>query len=436
MFTTGSGLIAVLVLVLLNGFFVAAEFSLVTIRRTRVEQMVAERRPGSGNVADATLHLDSYIAACQLGITMASLALGWVGEPAFAGVVEPLLGGVGGHAMGVAISFTIITILHVVAGELAPKGVALQYVERVAIAVSGPLRLFRAVFRPAIWVLNEGGWIAARMIGVRRESTEHPQIGAEELRLVVQASAQAGAIETGEQFLLERVLRFGDLTVASVMIPRTEVVALRVDTSTAEAVAAVAAHHLSRYPVYRNSVDNIVGVLHVRDLLLAPPGPSIEPLLKQPLLIPSHVNLDRLLAAMRARSTHFAIAVDEFGGTDGIVTFEDVLESIVGETTDEFEEPELEATARADGVIRIDGMEPLDTLSALLGIELEPGQYHTAAGLVLDLIGRIPQVGEHVEVGEYRLTVTEMDELRIAALEATPLQRPEPDPAVDGSLTR
>ena len=423
MFATGSGLIAVLVLVLLNGFFVAAEFSLVTIRRTRVEQMVAERRPGSGNVADATLHLDSYIAACQLGITMASLALGWVGEPAFAGVVEPLLGGVGGHAMGVAISFTIITILHVVAGELAPKGVALQYVERVAIAVSGPLRLFRAVFRPAIWVLNEGGWIAARMIGVRRESTEHPQIGAEELRLVVQASAQAGAIETGEQFLLERVLRFGDLTVASVMIPRTEVVALRVDTSTAEAVAAVAAHHLSRYPVYRNSVDNIVGVLHVRDLLLAPPGPSIEPLLKQPLLIPSHVNLDRLLAAMRARSTHFAIAVD-------------VLESIVGETTDEFEEPELEATARADGVIRIDGMEPLDTLSALLGIELEPGQYHTAAGLVLDLIGRIPQVGEHVEVGEYRLTVTEMDELRIAALEATPLQRPEPDPAVDGSLTR
>ena len=168
MLSTSSGLIAVLVLVMVNGFFVAAEFALVTIRLTRVEQLLAERRPGARTLKDATVHLDSYIAACQLGITMASLGLGWVGEPALAGLVEPLTGSFGGHALGVAFSFTVITVLHVVAGELAPKGVALQYVERVAIFVAGPLWVFRAVFKPAIWVLNEGGWIAARLIGVRR----------------------------------------------------------------------------------------------------------------------------------------------------------------------------------------------------------------------------------------------------------------------------
>lgn len=438
MLSTSSGLIAVLVLVMINGFFVAAEFALVTIRLTRVDQLVTERRPGARSLKDATVHLDSYIAACQLGITMASLGLGWVGEPALAGLVEPLTGRIGGHALGVAFSFIVITILHVVAGELAPKGVALQYVEKVAIFVAGPLRVFRTVFRPAIWLLNEGGWIAARLIGVRREVTEHPQIGAEELRLVVQASGQAGAIETSEQFLLEHVLRFGDVVVASVMVPRTEVVALSIDTSIRDALDVVREHHFSRYPVFDENLDHIVGVLHVRDLLLAPLDATLESegLLKQPLQIPSHVGLNRLLAEMRKQRTHFAIAVDEFGGTDGIVTFEDVIESIVGETADEFEEIEVETPLRTAGAIRIDGMEPLDTLAEKLGVELEPAQYLTAAGLVLELIGRIPEVGESIEVGAYRLTVTEMDELRIASIEATPLHRLPPDPHVDSALTR
>jgi putative hemolysin len=277
---TGGGILAVFVLVLLNAFFVAAEFALVTIRRTRVEQLVAEGRIGARNVEDAITHLDSYIAACQLGITMASLALGWVGEPALAHLVEPLVGNLGGHAVAVSVSFAIITVLHVGAGELAPKGIALQYPETAAIVVSGPLRLFRAVFRPAIWVLNEGGWLLLRMVGVSRETASHSHIGGEELRLVVQASGEAGAIEMGEQFLLERVLKFGDLTVASIMIPRTELVALPEATSTAEAMAAVAEHHYSRYPVYRKDMDDLIGVLHVRDLLGAPPAPTLAGLLR------------------------------------------------------------------------------------------------------------------------------------------------------------
>lgn len=421
MAAVGGGILAVFVLVLLNAFFVAAEFALVTIRRTRVEQLVAEGRLGARNVEDAITHLDSYIAACQLGITMASLALGWVGEPALAHLVEPLLGGLGGHAVAVGVSFTLITVLHVGAGELAPKGLALQYPEAAAILIAGPLRLFRAAFRPAIWVLNEGGWLLLRLVGVSREAAGHSHISGQELRLVVQASAQAGAIDTGEQFLLERVLKFSDLTVASIMIPRIDLVALPEDISTAEAMAAVAEHHYSRYPVYRKDVDDLIGVLHVRDLLGAPPAPSIRGLLRDPLVVPSQLSVQRLLTEMRARRNHFAVAVDEFGGTDGIVTLEDVLEAIVGEMADEFEQaPPPEPTRHPGGRIRIDGMENVDSLPELLGVTPEPGQYHTVAGYVLDRIGHIPAVGEGIEVGDYRLTVVEMDGLRIAAVEASP----------------
>ncbi|MFN8585445.1 MAG: hemolysin family protein [Dehalococcoidia bacterium] len=418
---TGGGLLAVLVLVFVNGFFVAAEFALVTIRRTRVDQMVAEGRPGAGNVADAIGHLDSYIAACQLGITMASLGLGWVGEPALAGIIEPAVGEVAGHAAAVVVSFVVITSMLVVAGELTPKGIALQYPEQTTIVVTGPLRLFRVIFRPAIWLLNEGGWMAARVLGVSRDVESHSHIGAEELRLVVQASAQAGAIETEEQFLLERVLRFGDLTVASVMIPRTEVVALQIDTSTEQATAMVAEHHHSRYPVYRKDLDDILGVIHVRDLLLAEPSATLQPLLRDALVVPSSVGVDRLLAEMRTRRNHFALAVDEFGGTDGIVTLEDVLESIVGELQDEFEEPERPPQRGPGGRLRIDGLDNVDVLPGLLGFEVEPGPYNTVAGYVLDRIGRIPQVGDAIEVAGYRLRVVEMDDLRIATVEAEPL---------------
>jgi CBS domain containing-hemolysin-like protein len=417
---TGGGLFVVFMLVLACGFFVAAEYSLVTIRRTRVEQLLAEGRLGARAVADAVANLDSYLATCQIGITMSSLSLGFVGEPALADLFEPLTGRIGGHALALGLSFVFVTALEVIAGELAPRGVALQYPERLALVLATPLRALRVVLRPLVWVLNESGWLLLRLVGVPRNIGAHASIGAEELRLVVQASAQAGAIEMGEQFLLERVLKFGDLTVAGIMVPRTELVALPEDTSTAEAIAAVAEHHFSRYPVYRKDMDDVIGVLHVRDLLVAPPASTLTGLLREPLVVPSQVSVERLLTEMRARRNHFAIAVDEFGGTDGIVTLEDVLEAIVGEMADEFEQPPPVPSPRLGGHIRIDGMESVDALPELLGVTAEPGQYHTVAGYLLDRIGRIPEVGESVDLGDYRLTVVEMDGLRIATVEAVP----------------
>ena len=424
MIQTGGGLLAVFALVLANGFFVAAEFSLVTVRRTRVEQLAEEGRLGARHLQDAVGKLDSYIAACQLGITMASLALGWIGEPMLAGLLEPIAGGFGAHSIAVAVAFLVITALHVIAGELAPKGLALQYPERTALVIVGPLRLFRAIFRPAIWALNESGWLVAGLIGVPRGMAREGHLGATELRLVVEQSAKAGELEESERFMIERVLRFSDLTVEAVMVPRTEVLALPVETSTEDAIEFVGEHHHSRYPVYRESLDDVVGVLHIRDVLLAEAAPSLEPLLRRPLMMPTQASVRELLTEMRERSTHFAVAVDEYGGTDGIVTLEDVLEEIVGELQDEFEETPPAHEARPDGVFRIDGLDSVDVLSELLRVDVEPGPYNTVAGYILDQIGRMPEIGDSVDLRGYRLTVVEMDELRIAAVEATPMASP------------
>jgi len=426
---TGGGLFAVLVLVLLNGFFVSAEFALVTVRRTRVQQMVAEGRPGAGNVDDGVRNLDSYIAACQLGITMGSLALGWVGEPALAGLLDPIFGAAGAHTLGVAVAFALITSLHVIAGELAPKGVALQYPEQVAIAVSGPLRLFRAVFRPAIWALNEAGWFVARLLRVNRDTPAHSHFGADELRLVVQASGEAGALDEQQQFMLQRVIRFAGLSVESVMTPRPEVTAIAADATTAEAVAFAKLHRHSRYPVYLDGLDSVIGVLHARDLLFAAPDTPMRLLMRDPLAVPGQINVQELLRLMRLRRTQIAIVVDEYGGTDGIVTLEDVLEEIVGEIQDEFEVPEEVAVRRPGGVVRIDAAESVDVLEELLGLAVEPGPYKTVAGLVLELLGEIPEVGAVVDLADHRFTVVEMDELRIAAVEVlrlTPSAPPTP----------
>ncbi len=420
MFEIGGGLLALLLLVLLNGFFVASEFALVTVRRTRVEQLVVSGRPGAGSLRDATEHLDSYIAACQLGITIASLALGWIGEPALAGLIEPLFGEGGAHAVGLAIVFAIITAMHVVAGELAPKGIALQYPEGVSLFVVGPLRAFRALFRPVIWLLNESGWLVARLVGVSRHAERASHVGGEELALLVRASAEAGALEVEERFLLERVLRFSGLTVDSVMVPRTEVIGIAAGMSLIEARQMVHEHRYSRYPVYRDSLDDVIGVLHVKDLMAAEEGMPLDRIVRQPLMVPTQVGVNELLRLMRARRVQFGIAVDEYGGTDGIVTLEDVLEEIVGELEDEFEQPQRNVPISRDAV-RFDGLDSVDTLVDRLDIVVEEGPYKTVAGYVLDRLGRIPRTGDVVQVGGQQLKVVAMDGLRIAELEALPV---------------
>ena len=436
MLETSFGLFAVLALVLANGFFVASEFALVQMRRTRVAQMVDEGHPGSGSLHDAVVHLDSYIAACQLGITGASLALGWIGEWALAGLLDPLFGNLGAHAASVTVIFLLITVLHVVAGELAPKGIALQYPERVALAVSTPLRVFRALFRPAIWALNESGWVVARAVGVRADVSEDRHLNASELLHVIEASADAGELAEADRFLMARVLRFRDLTAAEVMVPRTELLALPVETSRAEALRFVADSRHSRYPVYRESIDDVVGVLHVRDLVVADEKASIESILRQPLIVPGQVSVRELLAEMRERKTHFAIAVDEYGGTDGIITLEDVLEEIVGELQNEFDQEPPAIEHSRDGTVLLDGLASADVLEELLGTPIDSGSYKTVAGYIVDQMGRIPDVDDSVEVESHLMTVVEMDGRRIASVEVEALPASAPPDKATGPTPR
>ncbi|MPZ24473.1 MAG: DUF21 domain-containing protein, partial [Dehalococcoidia bacterium] len=321
-------LLAVLLLVAANGFFVAAEFGLVTVRRTRVHQLAAEGQPTARLLRDAVNHVDTYIAACQLGITMASLALGWIGEPALAVLLEPAttslpgwLGPLASHGAAVALSFAIITALHVVIGELSPKGVALQFSERTAFWVIWPLHTFLMIFRPLIWLFNQAGWLVLKPFGIT-PGGEHVIHSAEELKLLVQESGEAGLFLAGEEEIIGRVLEFSQLAAHQVMIPRTELVALPLTATLDEVMQEISHKGHSRYPVYDQSLDNVIGVVHAKDVILALHSNGGQPftmkrIMREPVIVPETLKLADVLRQMKARGTQMAVAIDEFGGTAG-----------------------------------------------------------------------------------------------------------------------
>ena len=402
-------------LILVNGFFVASEFSLVTVRKTRIQQLVREGAPGAGSLADGARNLDSYIAACQFGITISSLALGWIGEPALARLIEPALGTVASHTVAVVVAFAVITTLLTVAGELAPKGVALQYPERCALLCAGPLRLFRAAFRPAVWGLNEAAWLTTRAVGVRRGASETTALGAEELRLLMRASREAGMLDAEREGMLQRVIRFPELRAANVMTPRPKMVAIPATATVADAIEIAREHRHSRYPVYGQDLDDLRGVVYVRDLLFAAPGASAAEIAKEPLLAPEQIDVDDLLRLMRDSRVQLAALVDEHGGTAGIVTIEDLIEEIVGDVTDEFE-PDEKRTTSTDRLhdVEIDAAEPVQALAELAGMAVAAGPYATVAGFVLDKLDDMPLTGGVITVDGHKITITGMDGRRIS----------------------
>ena len=316
------GLLAILVLVLANGFFVAAEFALVTVRRTRIDQLIAEGSATARVVRRALADPDSYIAATQLGITMTSLGLGWIGEPALATVIEPAFRVLGdrvavatSHSIAFTVAFAVITALHIVLGELAPKTVALQHPERTSLVVARPTELFMRVFWPFISLLNGMGRTVVRAFGMRGPSGHSLVHSEEELKMLVTASQEAGVIEEDEEQMLHRVFGFADLTAGQVMVPRTEMVAVADDAPIDAVLQAVARGAHDRYPVYRKDLDNIVGVLHLVDLVLvlARGGPvDVAALAREAYTVPETMPADTLLGEMRARNTPLAIVIDEY----------------------------------------------------------------------------------------------------------------------------
>jgi CBS domain containing-hemolysin-like protein len=428
--STSLSLLAVAVLVLLNGFFVAAEFALVSVRKSRIDQLVLQGSARARVVQRAIGHLDTYIAATQLGITMASLALGFVAEPSIARLLEPLFAPflphegawLTAHGVALTISFAIATGLHIVFGELAPKSIALQRPDATALWVTAPLNLFLTLFRPAIVALNGVGNAVVRLIGLE-PAGEHAMVhSVEELELLVHSSREAGFLEEQQERMVEGVFDFDKRQAGRVMTPRTELDAVPVTIGLAELAALADEASHSRLPVYEEDLDHILGVVHAKDvlhLLRRPPAAGapfdVRALLRPVPFVPESLPLDELMAELRRRRTHLAVAIDEFGGTAGIVTLEDLLEEIVGEVADEFDPPQAPVEPRADGSMVLDGLLAIDEVEERFALGVAEPYYDTLGGYVFGRLGRAPQVGDEVELPDgRRLRVTELDALRVA----------------------
>jgi CBS domain containing-hemolysin-like protein len=409
-----------LALVLANALFVAAEFSIVTVRKTRIDQLIAEGNRGARAVRRAVSAPDRYIAATQLGITMASLGLGWIGEPALASILEPSLeflpphfAAPTAHSIAVALAFAIITGVSIVFGELTPKWIALEASERTAIWLVRPLELFMRIFWPFIRLLHGTAQAIIRGLGFRggdRRAMVHSE---EELKMLVTASQEAGVLEEQEEQMLHRVFGFADLTAGQIMVPRTELVAIATDTPRDALVDQVAAGHHTRLPVYQGDLDNIIGMLHVTDLVraLGTPGAAIDPaaLAREALTVPETLRADDLLAEMRRRVRE-ALVIDEYGGTAGLVTFESLMERIGGE----FAEAAARIAVRPDGSADIDGLALVTDINTQFALHIDEDTYMTLGGYVLGRLGRRPRIGDTIEIEGRKLRVDALDGLRVA----------------------
>jgi CBS domain containing-hemolysin-like protein len=375
---------------------------------------------------------DSYIAATQLAITMTSLGLGWIGEPAVSSIIEPGLAllplslrAATSHTIAVALGFAFITALHIVLGELAPKTVALQHAERTALIVGRPTEIFMRVFWPFITVLNSMGRWVVRLLGLKPPSGSSLVHSEEELKMLVTASQEAGVIEEEEEQMLHRVFGFGDLTAGQVMLPRTEMMALPVRISRKDLLARLAEATQLVIPVYGAHLDDILGQVRMRDLLGVLAGSDqtsdLTPMLHEPLTVPDTLKADDLLTDMRKRRTPLAIVIDEYGGTAGMVTFERLMERIVGEIGTAGDGGASVITVLTDGSALIDGLALTTDVNVQFGLQIDEALYDTIGGYVLGRLGRRPRLGDVVEVGGRKIRVEALDGLRVArVLVSTP----------------
>ena len=412
-------LLAVAALLLLNAFFVASEYALVTARRTRLRELEqAGNRRARGALA-ITANPPRFIAAMQLGVTATSLAIGAIGEPVFARILDPVLAGV----LAFGLAFLLITYLHVVVGELVPKGVALGHAETVALGVSGPVRTFFWVFKPLIWALQRSSDLFLRLLGLEPPGAEDAAVHSEaELKMLLSRSTEHGELEADEQEMLYKVFDFADKEVADVMVPRPEVVALSVDLPPEECLAAVIESPYTRYPVYRDSLDEIVGILHVRDLFSSVvdgglPAARVEQLIRAAPMVPETKDLAAMLKEFRRTNQHMAIVVDEYGAMEGIVTLEDLLEEIVGEIEDEFDLPDETIERIDDRRILVHGTFPIDDFNEQFKRDMPDEDFHTLAGFVFGQLGRAPEPGDEIAWDGLKFLVREVEGARIERLQ-------------------
>ena len=419
------GLLAVVVLVLANAFFVAAEFALVGARRTRLEELERAGDRKARLARRAIQSLDRYLSATQLGITLASLGLGWVGEPALAGLIQngfdwlpTALAKIATHTVAVSIAFVIITVLHIILGELMPKALALLFPETISSWVAAPLMGFAWVMAGPIALLNGTANRALKLCGITPRGEHERLHSPEEIRMLVEQSEEGGSLLKQDARLLEGVFEFSEKTAQEVMTPRTEMIALPADLTVEQAADEVARARRSRYPVFTESLDEIVGVVHAKDILSAiraKPGETLRGIMRPPLFVPGTREVEDVLADMKRLKVHLAVVLDEYGGTAGLVTMEDLLEEIVGPIYDEYDPQERPAAAAAGGPV-LDGALPITEFNSEYDAELSDADYTTLGGYLFGHLGRLPKVGDRVAVGPFTFEILEMEGRRVKAI--------------------
>ena len=411
-------IVVILLLVLGSAFFVAAEYALVIGRRSRLE----ERSERGGRGARTALRLMDepvrFISSTQLGITVFAILIGAVGEPLISDLFEPPLSA----GVSFVIAFALLTYFSVVLGELVPKAVALQKAEAIAVVLSVPLDVLSRIGHPLVWLLQVSANLVLRILRVKPAPAGMVAYTREDIRQSVAAAEDVGELHQAEEEMLYKVFDFAAKEVSAVMVPRPEVVAISIDMPPEEALGTVIDSPFTRYPVFRDSQDEIVGVLHVRDLFAAMHDLGIasirlESIIRPAYAVPETKDLGALLADFRREKQHMAIVVDEYGAMDGIVTLEDVLEEIVGEIEDEFDLPDTSVERVDEKHVRIGGTYTIDDFNEEFGTDLEQEDFHTMAGLVFGALGRAPEVGDEVSVDGLRLSVLEIEGNRILRLE-------------------
>ena len=413
-------------IVALNGFFVASEFSLVSVRRTRIEARAEEGSKGAKSALRLLDNPTQFISAVQLGVTLASLALGWLGEPTIAKILEPLAEKIASegtaayvaHIAAITISFIIITFLHVTLGELVPKMFALEKAETFSLIAARPLEFFAKVFSPVLWVFNLAGGGIGKLLGLK-SSLEHASIYTEEeIRQLIKVSEESGHLNKEERRLINRVFEFSETTVKEAMIPRTEIIGIAENCSLHEIAHAFEKNGYSRMPVFRESFDDIVGFVHGKDImpyLLQPKDFRLEEVLQKPTYIVDTARLEDVLRQMQRAKAHFGFVVDEHGGVEGIITLEDLLEEIVGDISDEHdEEINEQINKQPDGSVILDGNLAVRDLNKRLGLHLPISEgYTTIAGFLMSESGQILNEGETVPFNGHVFKVEKVDKRRI-----------------------
>ncbi|SFT72702.1 Hemolysin, contains CBS domains [Selenomonas sp. GACV-9] len=414
-------LVLVVFLIFMNGFFVAAEFACVKIRPSRLETLIQEGSRRAVYAKRLTDHLDASLSVTQLGITLASLGLGWVGEPAVATLILPVTQVLGldaaiGHTISLVIAFSIITAGHIILGELTPKTMAIQSVEKIMLSVALPMLIFHKIMYPFVWLLNHvANWVTQRM-GFEAATEGENAHTEEEIRLLMEESHRQGLIDDTEANFVDNVFDFTELNVREIMTPRTDMVVLYLEDSFEDNLEIIMEEQLTRYPICREDKDHIIGFLHVKDLMkmmVEGRKPNLRKLARKALVVPESMDVNVLLKTMQGSHSQLAIVVDEFGGTAGMVTIEDIVEEIVGDIQDEFDEERPTAEDRGNHVYSVDAKMLLEELADILEIEIEDEDVDSVGGWLYDQLGGEPQVGQMAAAAGNLLFVEEVDGARI-----------------------